>query len=128
MTLGGRWPGLKQGFEITRERTIGGKKTVEVAYGMTSLSPERADAKTLLTIVRDHWKMENQLHCVRDVTLGEDACRVRSGTAPQVLAALRNAVVHLLSGVGAKSGPKALERLQIDPEEAKRVIGIPSNE
>jgi hypothetical protein len=36
------------------------------------------------------------LHWPRDVTLGEDACRVRSGAAPQVLATLRNVVVGLL--------------------------------
>lgn len=71
LTLGRLWPGLKQGFEITRERTIGGKKTVEVVSGVTSLAPERADAKTLLTIVRDHWKIETALHYVRDVTLGD---------------------------------------------------------
>ncbi|VTR93875.1 transposase : [Gemmata massiliana] len=34
----------------------------------------RADAATLLALVRDHWRIENQLHYVRDVTLGEDAC------------------------------------------------------
>jgi hypothetical protein len=30
------------------------------------------------------------------MTLGEDACQVRTGRAPQVLAALRNVVVGLL--------------------------------
>ena len=33
---------------------------------------------------------------MRDVTLGEDACQVRSGRAPHALAALRHAVVGLL--------------------------------
>ena len=37
---------------------------------------------------------------VRDVTMGEDACRVRSGSAPQVLAGVRNAVVALLRQAG----------------------------
>ncbi len=48
--------------------------------------------------------LENCLGCVRDVALREDACRVRSGNAPQVLAALRNAAVHLISGVAAARG------------------------
>jgi hypothetical protein len=68
------------------------------------------------------------LHYVRDVTLGEDACRVRRGTAPQVLAALRNAVVHLLAEVGAGSRPEAIERLQIHHNEARKLIGIPQAE
>ena len=36
---------------------------------------------------------------MRDETLGEDRCRVRKGNAAQVLAAIRNACVHLLGEV-----------------------------
>jgi hypothetical protein len=93
-----------------------------------SLSEGRATATDLLGHLRDHWKIENELHYVRDVTFKEDACRVRSGTAPQVLAALRNAVVHLLSQIPAKSYPEALEHLQIHPAEARQLIGIPQSE
>lgn len=110
---------------MTRERTAGGRTTVDVHFGITSLSADRADAAALLRYVRDHWRIENELHYVRDVTLGEDACRVRSGAAPHVLAALRNAVVHLLRGVGAGSHPEAIEVLQVRPEMAKALIGLP---
>lgn len=122
------WKGLAQGFEVTRERTVQGTKTVVVEYGMTSLPEGRATAAVLLEHLRDHWKIENELHYVRDVTLKEDACRVRCGAAPQVLAALRNAIVHLLSRVTAKSRPEAIEHLQIHPDEARRLIGIPQSE
>ena len=98
LTLHQKWPGLAQGFELVRERTEKGKTAVEVVYGITSLTPEEADAGRLLALVRTHWRMENCLHWVRDVTLGEDGCRVRTGSAPQVLAAIRNVVVHLLGG------------------------------
>jgi len=128
MTLGQKWKGLKQGFEITRERTIGGQKTVEVVYGITSLSADRADAATLLRYVRNHWLIENQLHYVRDVTLREDDCRVRSGNAPQILAALRNTMIHLLANAPAKSRPEAIEQLQINPDRARQVIGVPQSE
>jgi len=62
------------------------------------------------------------------VTLGEDACRVRSGSAPLVLAALRNTVVYLLTDVNAESRPEAIEQLQPHPDEAKKLIGIPQRE
>jgi predicted transposase YbfD/YdcC len=100
LTVHQDWPGLKQGFEITRERTIKGEKTVEVVYGITSLSRERADATRLLALVREHWQIENGSHYRRDVTLGEDQSRVRKGDAPQVMAALRSAVIHLAQEVG----------------------------
>jgi len=125
LTAGQQWKGLKQGFRVTRERTVKGKKTVEVVYGITSLSPERVNAAALLALLRTHWQIENGLHYIRDVTLGEDACRVRAGTAPQILAGLRNAVLHLLKQVDAESCTEALEIIQGQPEEAKRLIGIP---
>lgn len=125
LTLGGKWPGLKQGVELRRERRVNGKVVVEVSYAVTSLSAERADAGRLLQFVRDHWRIENQLHWVRDVTLGEDRCRVRAGAAPQVLAAFRNAVVHLLATVPADSTKAAIETLQVNPTLARKLIGIP---
>ncbi len=128
LTAGSKWEGLKQGFRITRERTAKGKTTVEVTHGITRLSAEQANANALLAFLREHWHIENGLHYVRDVTFGEDACRVRSGTAPQVLAALRNAVIHLLVAVDAQSRPEAIELLQLHPEEAKKLIGIPQLE
>ena len=63
---------------------------MEVVHGITSLGRERADAARLLALVREHWGIENGSHYRRDVTLGEDASRIRTGSAPQVMAALRN--------------------------------------
>lgn len=118
LTLQPHWPGLAQGLEITRERTVKGQTTVEVEYAMTSLRPEQADARRLSDLVRAHWAIENGLHYVRDGTLGEDACRVRKGSAPQVLAAVRNLVVHLVAGLGASSHAAAIRRFNAHPEEA----------
>jgi predicted transposase YbfD/YdcC len=119
---------LAQGFELTRERTITGKTTRETVYGITSLTAANADAARLLQINRDHWQIENGLHYVRDVTLGEDACRVRTGSAPQVLAALRNAVVHLLLDVPGSSRAAAIRRLNARPNEALQLLDLPALE
>jgi hypothetical protein len=125
LTLHQKWPGLAQGFELTRQRTVKGVTTEEVVYGITSLKPEEATAKRLLGLTRGHWGIENKLHYVRDVTLGEDGCRVRKGTAPQVLAAVRNVVIHLLAGVEAASCAAAIRRLNNHPEEALALLDLP---
>jgi predicted transposase YbfD/YdcC len=125
LTLHQKWPGLQQGLELTRKRTIKGVTTVEVVYAITSLKPEEADARRLLELARCHWGIENKLHYVRDTTLGEDGCRVRKGSAPQVLAAVRNAVIHLLAGVDASSRAAAIRRLNNHPEEALALLGLP---
>jgi hypothetical protein len=102
-----------------------GQTTIETVYGITSLSPEQADATKVLRLLRDHGPIENGLHYVRDVTFGEDGCRVRTGQAPPVLAALRNAAVHLIAQLDAESVPAAIERLAARPDEALELIGLP---
>jgi predicted transposase YbfD/YdcC len=120
-----QWVGLSQGFKLTRERTIKGETSLEVVYGMTSLTRAEANAKKLLGLTRGHWGIENKLHYVRDVTFGEDSSRVHKGTAPQVLAAVRNAVIHLLAGVEAPSRAAAIRRLNNHPEEALELLNLP---
>jgi hypothetical protein len=56
------------------------------------------------------------------VTLGEDACRVRRGSALQALAALRNVCVHLREGVEAASKAAALRRFAARPLEALALL------
>ena len=92
-----QWPAAAQVCRIERTREIAGKKTShEIAYAITSLPRERAGPEHLLALVRQHWSIENRLHYRRDVALGEDASRIRSGNAPQALAALRNTMLRLV--------------------------------
>lgn len=121
------WAGLKQGFELTRERTVGGITTRETVCGITSLSVEQADASRLLELTRGHWEIENGLHYKRDVTLGEDASRVRREGAPQVMAALRNSVLHLLDGT-AESLAAAVRTMNNCFNKALALLGLPQLE
>jgi hypothetical protein len=114
------WKGLGQVYQVTRERRVNGRHTVEVAYRITSLTPEQADAARLLELDRGHWGIENGLHHVRDVTLGEDACRVRSGNAPQLLAAVRNLALGLLRTMGFPSIAAGTRRIVMHPIEGLR--------
>lgn len=122
------WMGLKQGFELVRERTQKGKTTVEVVHGISSLSPERADAKRLLELTRGHWGIENGLHYRRDVTMAEDASRIRKGVAPQVMAGLRNSLIHLLSDVAAPSLAAAMRTMGNCFSQALAFLGLPQLE
>lgn len=94
------WPGAKQFAKITRYRTIRGKCSREVEYLITSLTRERAGPEDILRIRRGHWAVENRLFCVRDVSFREDQCRVRTGSGPEALAALRNTAITLLRRLG----------------------------
>lgn len=125
LTVHEKWPGLKQGFRVRRWGLRNGKPYEEVVHGITSLPPEKADAQRLLGLVREHWRIENSLHYIRDVTLGEDACQVRGDTGPQVLAALRNVAVHLLARVGTDNHAQATRRLAAQPQRAIDLLSSP---
>jgi hypothetical protein len=116
------WPGVKQVCLLERVRRVKGKTTTEMACAVTSLGPERASAKQLLTISRGHRDIENRLHWVRDMSLGEDACRVRTGEAPEILAAIRNAALRLLRSSGLTEIAATLRRHAAKPLEAMRLV------
>ena len=62
---------------------------------------------------------------VRDVTLGEDACQVRSDRAPANLAACRNTALNLLRLTGVTNVAAALRRHAMYPRQALALLGIP---
>jgi predicted transposase YbfD/YdcC len=120
------WPGLAQVFELGRHVIIQktGQERVEVVYGVTSLSSERATPGRVLDLVRGHWSIENKSHWVRDVTFDEDRSQVRCGSIPQVMAALRNTTIGLLRWAGHTNIAAACRRLAAQPAQALALIGI----
>lgn len=119
------WPGVAQVFRLHRTRRFAdGRVEQETAYGITSRRPGDAGASRLLDLNRAHWSIENNLHQVRGVAFGEDASRVRSGNAPQVLAALRNALIHLLTSANVPNLTAALRRFAVRPLDALRLLNV----
>lgn len=119
------WPECHQVFRLERERRFEGKVELEVVYGITSLPRERGGARTLLATTRGHWGIENGLHGVRDGTLREDASRVRKGSAPQVMAALRNIAVFLFERSGLTSAAAATRYYVCNPDRALELVSMP---
>ena len=119
------WPGLQQVFRLDRHTTIQktGRVRQQTVYGITSLSPQRADAADLLKLVRQHWHIENRSHYVRDVTFGEDASQVRKANLPQTMAALRNCAINLIRLHGFRFIPDAFDFFAVHSFSALEAIG-----
>jgi len=100
--------GLVAVARVERWRTIGGKTEHSVrAYALSKLlSPAEA-----LKAVRNHWRIENNLHWQLDVLMNEDANRSRKGAAPASLAALRRLSLNVLKADPRKI-PMSHKRLQ----------------
>jgi predicted transposase YbfD/YdcC len=118
------WPGLAQVFKLERTVTdlVTGQTHPALVYGITSLTPDEADPKRLLSLVRRHWSIENGLHYRRDRTLREDACRLKTGHAPQVMTLLNNLVLGLLVGQGVRNVPQARRYLSAHLDHAVRLL------
>lgn len=97
-----QWPYAAQAFVLERTRTEcrSGKVSRQTVYGVTSLAPLETAPETLLALTRRHWHIENGLHYRRDVTFGEDRCRMKSPRAAECLAIFNNLAIGLLRWLG----------------------------
>jgi predicted transposase YbfD/YdcC len=96
--------------QITSEVDEDGAHTEATRYFITSVPRAEAGASELRQCGRGHWSIENGSHYVRDVTMGEDASRIRKGSGPEVMAAFRNAAIGFLRSTGATNIAAALRR------------------
>lgn len=124
------FPHIAQVFRLTRQvqHKKSGRRHEEKVYGVTSLPPQAASAQRLLSLVQQHWHIENKSHYVRDVTFDEDRSQVRSGSIPQVLAAIRNACIGLMRNSGHKNIAAACRYHAAQPQVALELLGIQKTE
>lgn len=116
------WCGIEQVFRIERKVSQPAGIRQEVAYGITSLSPQQAGPGEIGQLVRRHWEIENRLHWRRDVTLREDASQVRTGQAPVILAVLNTAILALMDLLQAANVAAERRRLAACPTAALRLV------
>ena len=62
-------------------------------YSLASLP---ADGGRFSDAVRQHWGVENKVHWVLEVSLAEDASRIRKDQGAQTFSVLRHIALHLL--------------------------------
>lgn len=116
------WYGVEQVFCLRRRVEHALKCTQQLVYGITSLSPKEADPACLLELNREHWSIENCLHYRRDVSLAEDACQVRKGEVPHVLAVLNSFVLALFDFCHVSNTKQFMRCLDAHPLQAARLL------
>jgi predicted transposase YbfD/YdcC len=68
----------------------------EFAFVITSSPPDQSGAAEVNIHTRQHWRIENKSHYVRDTVWREDANQAYTGNGPRAMATLRNLAVGLL--------------------------------
>lgn len=107
------FPSARQMMAITRERFTLQRVPIgetEIAFAITSLTRQQARPRDLARMLRGHWRIENGLHYVRDVTYAEDHSRIRTGSGPRVMASLRNIAITIHRLHGEKNIASAIRR------------------
>ncbi len=115
------WPGVAQVFRLERTWRARGQDKRAVHYGLTSLPPAAADAPALLGHKRGHWGVENGLHFVKDVVLGEDRSLLHQGAGPSIMAQLRDTALNLLRLAGHRH---IAARLRYHSRHAEAVLPL----
>jgi len=104
--------GCWQVIAVRRERVPfdprNAKASDEIWYYATSIAEKEMSDDELLEVIRGHWSaIENGVHHRRDVSFGEDACRVAKRKAAHALATLRNLAIGLYEIQNARGLVKA---------------------
>lgn len=115
------FPGAQQAMEIRRRVRIKTEEREETWYYLTDLTPNQATPDALLHLIRGHWSIECH-HWKRDVLFGEDRSQIRTKSAPQFLAALRNALLTVLRRAGYTAITAARRSFAAYPRRALRLV------
>lgn len=120
------WPGVTHVWQLTREVTAvkTQQTTTEVVVGIARLLNQTNPEQQIIDLVRGHWSIENNLHRQRDVIFLEDRSTIRSGSAPQVMAALKNLILSLFNRSSVRYFPTAFRRFLAAPDELFDLLGL----
>lgn len=101
---------------VRRRRPMRGRWKTSTTYMITSLTPFQAGPALLARWARRHWGIE-ALHWIRDTAFDEDRSQVRTGNAPQVMAALRNLAITALRLAGITTITAAMRDHARNPDK-----------
>ena len=122
------FPHVGQAFLVERTATAkkSGKTSVEYALGITSHTPDTADARRLLELNRGHWKVES-VHNILDNAFDEDRLRIRTGHGPENTTRLRRFAIGVVRAHGHRCVAAAMRRLDRNPRRVFDYLRMSEN-
>lgn len=120
------FPFASQIFSVERIFTdyLGNLLSSEKVVGITSLTQTQASPERILNLNRGHWAIENQVHYVRDVSMGEDASRIRKGVGPRIMAIFRNLALSLFRTAGIKKIAEKITTFGLNRSSLFKFVGL----
>lgn len=100
-----QWAGLSAVAMVQCHRSVNGQEP-KVHRRYYLLSDATLNAQQAGDLIRRHWRIENGLHYVLDVSFGEDQSRVRKDHGAENLSRLRRLTANLLRRTTSKASIK----------------------
>lgn len=105
------FPGLVTLIRVESERQVHRATVTEVSRETRYYIASFHDTvQAFADRIRGYWGVENKVHYVRDVTQGEDACRIRTSPLVQIWAVARNFALNLYRDNGFQNMAQAQRR------------------
>lgn len=108
------WKNVKRFIKVISTTLSYGKVVTQTHYYISSLE---TNAKTFLHIIRSHWKIENSLHYVKDVSFGEDGCRTRTNQIPLMQTIMRTLAINFINLNGFSNIKQSRKLFAWNPEK-----------
>jgi predicted transposase YbfD/YdcC len=105
-----RFPKITALAKVETRTELADRCRIETRYFIVSRS---MTAKDVADAIRGHWRIENSLHWVLDVTFGEDLSRLRKGHGAKNMAIVRHFALNLVRQIDDRRSIK-LRRKRAD--------------
>lgn len=103
-----QWPNLKTlGMSMSFRQQQGKAPELMYRYHISSAS---LSEKQLAAAVRSHWAVENSLHWVLDVSMGEDECQIYQDHGAENWSMLRHLALNMLRAESSKGSIPAKQK------------------
>ena len=114
LATGQHWVGVRVIGTLHRSGTRVSKDgtTTVVDETVGFIASRLLSAKEVAEHLHAHWCIENNLHWVKDVVLGEDRHTLRRGNAPQIMSFLRSMCISLCNALKLKSISDTIHNLE----------------
>ncbi len=105
-----KWPNVVSLIKVVSERydkTNQRQEETAIRYYISSLTTEN---KRFNSLIRAHWAIENNLHWMLDVTMGEDASRKRAKNSPRNFSVIAKTVLTMVKKYKPLKGGTSIKR------------------
>lgn len=117
-----RWDDANSIKKIKARKSAGQKSKPSNGIHYYILSKAINNAAFLGQMIRNHWRIENKLHWVKDIYFKEDFMTIIHNSASALVATLNNIAINQIRKYGAKTNKDFFTRITNNVKELLKIV------